>query len=189
MKNKTDAELVTNFMNGCKFSYEELIRRYEVKVKGIALKITGNLEDSEEIAQDTFINVYNKISHFRGESKFSSWLFRIASNNALIRRRRYKYDQLNTSIDTMQQFEVDKALFNHTESQETDVRAISNQQHNLIKSEVKKLPRHYRECFTLREIQGLDYPEIKKTTGICENTIKTRTHRAKLMLRKKLACA
>ena len=95
-----DNDLIDNFRKGCTASYEELITRYETKVHNLAMRLTRNSEDAEEVLQDVFVTVYRKIDGFEGKAKFSSWLYRITANAAFMKLRKRKQDQ-GDSLDYM----------------------------------------------------------------------------------------
>src|SRR5262249_17257157 len=88
IKDLEDEKLIINFTKGCQLSYEELIRRYETKVHNLAMRLTRNAEDAEEVLQDVFVTVYRKIEGFEGKAKFSSWLYRITVNAAFMKLRK-----------------------------------------------------------------------------------------------------
>lgn len=181
-----DLELIARFTKGCAFSYEELIKRYETKVHSLALRLTKNSEDAEEVLQDVFITVYRKIEGFEGKAKFSSWLYRITVNAAFMKLRKHKNEQ-NVSLDEMLPHIQNKAIFekNHYGAC-SDALAVNNQIRESLEGAISKLPDDYRAVFVLRDIDGLANKEVSEILGLSIPAVKSRLHRSRLMLRKRL---
>src|SRR5690349_19390693 len=92
-RKKSDLELIEEFRKGHQYSFEELINRYSGKVFSLALRLARSQEDAEEVLQDVFVTVYRKIGGFEGKSSFSSWLYRVTVNAALMKLRKKKQDR------------------------------------------------------------------------------------------------
>ena len=185
----TDADdllLIDKFTKGCSSSFEELISRYETKVHNLAMRLTRNSEDAEEVLQDVFMTVYRKIEGFEGKAKFSSWLYRITVNAAFMKLRKRR--QNNTvSFDDMLPNLQNKAITDQAAfGARGDSRAINNEIRQFLEQAISKLPEEYRAVFVLRDIDGLSNKEVGEILGLSIPAVKSRLHRSRLMLRKKL---
>ncbi len=188
MKDKklTDVEVVNQFKAGDALAFEEIIARYESKVMSLALRFTRNQEDAEEVMQDVFTTVYRKIDGFRGQSAFSSWLYRIVVNAAFMKLRKRKQSQ-TVSIDDLspaiKQYCIDRETFSGTYSQNV---AVSHEMQAVIQNAVNRLPDQYRAVFVLRDVDGLSNQETGEILNLSIPAVKSRLHRSRIMLRKKL---
>jgi len=181
-----DNTLIERFRGGCALSYEELITRYETKVHNLAMRLTRNAEDAEEVLQDVFVTVYRKIEGFEGKAKFSSWLYRITVNAAFMKLRKRKQDQ-SVSLDDMQPHMQNKVLAQKTGFNIlSDARAVSNEIRLALEGAINKLPDDYRAVFILRDIDGLSNKEVGEILSLSIPAVKSRLHRSRLMLRKRL---
>jgi RNA polymerase sigma-70 factor (ECF subfamily) len=186
LKDLDDTVLIERFMKGCAFSYEELITRYETKVHNLAMRLTRNAEDAEEVLQDVFVTVYRKIEGFEGKAKFSSWLYRITVNAAFMKLRKRKQDQ-SVSLDDMLPHLQNKAITQKNAfGAHSDSLALNNEIRMALEGAIQKLPDDYRAVFVLRDIDGLSNKEVGEILGLSIPAVKSRLHRSRLMLRKRL---
>jgi len=181
----SDGELVAAFQRGDCSAYEELVSRYLEKVYNLSWRITRLPEDAEEILQEVFISVFSKIREFQGKSAFSSWLYRITVNTAFMKlRKRKKHLALSLEeavIGEQQSWAAQR-------SDLCDVNYISSR-HELravLQQAIGRLPDEYRTIFVLRDIDGLSNQEVGDIMGLSVPAIKSRLHRSRLILRKKL---
>lgn len=181
-----DEELVKNLAaSGDQVSFNELINRYSEKVHNLALRITRSPEDTEEVMQDVFVTVYNKVDKFEGKSAFSSWLYRITVNTAFMKLRKRR-QQAAVSLE-----DVNPGIRNNwigNRSEHADVNFISSK-HELravLELAISRLPEEYRTIFLLRDVDGLSNQEVGEILNITVPAVKSRLHRSRLMLRKKL---
>jgi RNA polymerase sigma-70 factor (ECF subfamily) len=182
----TDLELIAKFQKGCTFSFETIVSRYETKVHNLAMRLTRNPEDAEEVLQDVFVTVYRKISGFEGKAKFSSWLYRITVNAAFMKLRKRKQDQ-SVSLDDMLPHLQNKAITQRNAfGARSDSLALNNEIKNALEGAIDKLPEEYRAVFILRDIDGLSNKEVGEILDLSIPAVKSRLHRSRLMLRKKL---
>ena len=182
---RTDIELVAALQNGEQAAFGELLTRYTEKVNNLAIRITRNQEDAEEILQDVFVTVYKKIDRFEGKSAFSSWLYRITVNTAFMKLRKRKQTQA-VSIDDVG--EAANESFTGKRSDTSDVNFISSR-HELraqLDQAIENLPEEYKAIFILRDVDGLSNQEVGEILNISVPAVKSRLHRSRLMLRKKL---
>ena len=181
-----DNDLIDNFRKGCTASYEELITRYETKVHNLAMRLTRNSEDAEEVLQDVFVTVYRKIDGFEGKAKFSSWLYRITVNAAFMKLRKRKQDQ-SVSLDDMLPHLQNKAISQKNAfGAHSDSLALNNEIRMALEGSIQKLPDDYRAVFVLRDIDGLSNKEVGEILNLSIPAVKSRLHRSRLMLRKRL---
>ena len=182
----TDNELIDKFTGGCTISFEQLISRYETKVHNLAMRLTRNPEDAEEVLQDVFVTVYRKISSFEGKAKFSSWLYRITVNASFMKLRKRKQDH-SVALDELLPHLHNKAVnLQLNYAAQSDSRAINNEIRGELEEAINKLPEEYRAVFVLRDIDGLSNKEVSEILTLSIPAVKSRLHRSRLMLRKRL---
>jgi RNA polymerase sigma-70 factor (ECF subfamily) len=189
MQQYTDEQLV-GFIRNQKDSEEAfsaLVSRYTNKAFGLCLRFTRNRADAEEALQETFINVYRKLDNFEGNSSFASWLFRVTVNTSLMKlrkRRQFSRVQLMNEMNSEQVtklFEVeDKANRTPDEQQ-----ALLRLKESLYKA-IESLPKEFRDVFVLKDVDGLSSHAVAKVLGISEPAVKSRLHRSRLLMRKKM---
>ena len=183
---KTDQELIADFQRGEQRSVEELISRYSNKVFSLASRLTRNAEDAEEVLQDVFITVHRKIGGFEGKSSFSSWLYRVTVNAAFMKLRKRKQDQTVPLEEIIQQAQVVQSL-KSPEHAYVDSLSIRNQMLEALEVAIRKLPDDYRPVFILRDVDGLTSREVSKILDLTVPAVKSRLHRSRLMLRRRLS--
>lgn len=187
MENKvTDKDLIKNFVQDNDVaSFSEIIRRYSDKVHNLAMRITRNNEDTEEIMQDVFIIVFTKVHKFEGKSAFSSWLYRVTTNTAFMKLRKRR---MQNTVSLEDNGIIDKNTWISSRSENIDVNYISSQHEMraLIESALEALPDEYRTIFLLRDVDGLSNQEVAEILKITVPAVKSRLHRSRIMLRKKL---
>lgn len=182
----TDKQLVAKIKKGSLEAYKEVIARYEVKAFNLALRYTRNKEDAEEVLQDVFITVFKKIKSFKGKSAFSSWLYRVTVNAAYMKLRKRKQDH------SIPMEELSPGMQNHYLEEEdkferyTDCETVNGELREMLELAIGKLPEEYRSVFVLRDVDGLSNKQVAKILDITIPAVKSRLHRSRLMLRKKL---
>ena len=183
-----EAELIQSVCDGEREAFYELIRPYERLVYVTAISILKNPADAEEVAQEAVLKAFSNLASFRAESKFSTWLVQIAYNEAKMKLRKAR-PHLYESIDERQQTEdgdywpKDFADWRPIPSELLEKDEIRQAVQNAINS----LSPIFREVVTLRDIQNLSIRETSTILGISEAAVKTRLHRARLLLRDSLA--
>lgn len=182
----TDVELVEKFRAGSIEAFEEIVERYEAKVFQLAMRFTRNQQDAEEVMQDVFTTIYKKIDGFQGKSAFSSWLYRIVVNAAFMKLRKRK--QSNTvSIEDLAPAVRQLCLERENMYLErSDSIASSREMRDVLQAAINRLPKQYRAVFVLRDVDGLSNQEVGEILGLSVPAVKSRLHRSRLMLRKKL---
>ena len=181
MTREQEAAVIQAVLDGDVNAYEALVKEYEKNVYNLALRMTGNSEDAADMAQEAFIKAYNSLTAFRGDSKFSVWLYRIVSNvclDFLRSRSRKQTFSLSTENDDGEEVELDIADETHSPEQLLD-RSLTR---DAVRRGLAALPPDHREILLLREIQGLSYEEIADVLGLEAGTVKSRIFRARKKL-------
>ncbi len=181
MTREQEAAVIQAVLDGDVNAYEALVKEYEKNVYNLALRMTGNSEDAADMAQEAFIKAYNSLTAFRGDSKFSVWLYRIVSNvclDFLRSRSRKQTVSLSTENDDGEDVELDIADETHSPEQLLD-RSLTR---DAVRRGLAALPPDHREILLLREIQGLSYEEIADVLGLEAGTVKSRIFRARKKL-------
>ena len=186
----SDTELVSLVTSGQREAFGELVSRYRSKVNSLALKITKNEIDAQEVVQDVFLNAFSKLESFKGTAAFSSWLYRVAANGALMllrSRRRDASDSWEEMQPRQESEATQRALSAPAEWSTQADRILERQQiMKVLHTELAEIPERYRTILMLREMDGLSNREIADVLGITVAAVKSRLHRARLTLRKRL---
>lgn len=184
---KSDKELVAEFKKGSLEAFEELVTRHETKVFNLAMRFTRNQEDAEEVLQDVFSTIYRKMDSFQGKSAFSSWLYRIVVNAAFMKLRKRK-QHTTISIEDLSPSSKQKYLDNHSLfGARSDTMALNRELREVLQQAINRLPEQYRAVFVLRDVDGLSNQEVGEILKLSIPAVKSRLHRSRLMLRKKLS--
>ena len=180
-----DSALVEAARGGDVQAFEALVERYRNRVYGLALRMTNSEDDAAEVLQDAFISAYRKLSEFRGESQFSSWLLRIAANHALMRLRHRKVTRaVESPLEDEPTFNERGTLLDQvSEFKDAESEAMDHELRRAIEEATGRLADEYRQVFVLKDLEGLSYEEIAEVTGDSVAAIKSRLHRARLSLR------
>ena len=181
MTREQEAMIVRKVLQGDVNAFEKLVTEYEKAVYAIAQRMTGNPEDAADMTQETFIKAYNSLSSFRGDSKFSVWLYRIANNvclDFLRSKNRRPTVSLSTEDDDGEETQLDIA----DESQSPELLLESSLTRDAVRRGLDSLPPDYKQILLLREIQGMSYEEIAAALGIESGTVKSRIFRARKRL-------
>ncbi len=176
----TDIELIAKAISGREDGFEELVRRYQRPITNYVFRMLNDYDASLDVTQEVFIKVYNSLSRYSSEYKFSTWLYRIAHNAAIdyIRRRSPNEQSIETeNKDGAYQLQIESP--NPTPEQERE----RSEWRTEIEAVVKCLPAVYRELILLRHAQDLSYDEIAEITNLPLGTVKNRLFRAREMMR------
>lgn len=185
-RSMTDDELVELTRAGEPAAFGELVRRYQNKVNSLALRITKSETDAQEVVQEVFLNAYAKIDSFKGTAAFSSWLYRVAANGALMllrSRKKDAYELWENGVFRSEQIVGQPAEWSVLADQMMERKQLAQ----LLEQEFAALPDRYRKILSLRELEGLSNREISSSLGLSVAAVKSRLHRARLMLRKRLS--
>ena len=186
-----DRELVERAQRGDGAAFAELVARHQRQLYRLALRMTGSEADAQEVLQEAFLNAYQKLPLFRGEAQFSSWLYRIAANSALMRLRRKRRAPDALAEQPLEltgpRFSAEGSLEPASDwSQRADERMMSSQLGSAINKAVEQLPDDYRTVFLLKDVDGLSNEDIAQALELTVPAVKSRLHRARLALREKL---
>jgi len=182
----TDRSLIQLVKKGCLDSFEELVKRYESKVYNLAFGFTRDHQDAEEVLQDVFLTLHRKVKTFQGKSAFSSWLYRITVNAAFMKLRKRKQNHSVPVEEITSAMEVDWIEREDIKTKSGDLHAIQHELHNTLFSAINRLPNEYRAVYMLRDVDGLSNKEVSEILNLSIPAVKSRLHRSRLMLRKKL---
>ncbi len=174
--------LVERAKQGDKAALSQLVHKYSERVYNLALRILRNREDAEDVLQETFLTVIEKIHTFDGRSSFFTWVYRIATNASLMRLRKKKvvFQQLNDNPDFQES--VESRVFIDW-SQDPSVNVYDEEVKKKIDEAINKLSDIYRGVFILRDIEGLSIKETSEILQITEENVKIRLRRARQFLR------
>ncbi|MFB3890432.1 MAG: sigma-70 family RNA polymerase sigma factor [Phycisphaerae bacterium] len=187
-----DAALVERCRKGDLRAFEALVAKYQDRVYNMVLRMVGRAADAEELAQETFLKALEKIGQFRGASGFYTWLFRIAANLAISLRRRngrVRFGPL-TAVDDNGDGGAGEAATAAVASRRNpgpEAAAMSSETNRRVTQAIEELDDEYRVVVVLRDIEDMDYAQIAGVLDLPVGTIKSRLHRARCMLKDKLA--
>src|SRR5215813_4100040 len=178
--------LVQRAKSGDVEAFEELVRRYDRNVFRIAQHITQNREDAEDVVQDAFLKAYNNLGQFQGQSKFYTWLVRIAVNEALMKLRRRRPERM-VSLDEDVKTE-DDSLPREVADWSPNPEQLYNQEElrEILSRTIQGLPPTFRTVFVLRDVEGLSTEETAEALELSVPAVKSRLLRARLQLRERL---
>lgn len=176
-----DDQLIEQTLEGNRDAFGELVTKYQVRLYNTMIQVVGNREDAYDVTQDAFMQAYLRLDTFRQSSKFYTWLYRIAFNAAIGMRRRYRMYRASESIqqDMNDQF-VDR-------ERRPDEKLISEENINVVREVVNGLEDDFRSVVVLRELEEFSYEEIAEILDIPIGTVRSRLHRARIMIRDQLS--
>jgi RNA polymerase sigma-70 factor (ECF subfamily) len=178
--------LVQSAKNGDVQAFEELVRRYDRNVFRIAQHITHNREDAEDVVQDAFLKAYENLNQFQGQSKFYTWLVRIAVNEALMKLRRLKPGR-TVSLDEDVKTEEDSLPREVADWSPNPEQQYSQAElKDILTRTIQGLPMSFRTVFVLRDVEGLSTEETAEALELSVPAVKSRLLRARLQLRERL---
>lgn len=181
MTREQEEKIIARVLGGDTDAFEALVTEYEKNVYHLALKMTGNTEDAADLSQEAFIKAFHSLSSFRGDSKFSVWLYRIVSNVCLdFLRRRSRRQTVSLSMEDEDGEEAQLDI--PDERQAPELLLEKSMTREAVRRGLAQLPPEPRQILLLREIQGLSYEEIASVLGIESGTVKSRIFRARKKL-------
>jgi RNA polymerase sigma-70 factor (ECF subfamily) len=181
-----EGALVARAKAGDTTAFSELVRHYDRRVFRMAKQITQNDDDTEDVLQETFLKAYTHLNDFQGNSKFYTWLVRIAVNEALMKLRKRRSDRtspLDEPIDTGED-EVVREIAVWVDNPESQY--SREEMHQILDEAVQSLKPAYRTVFILRDIEELSIEETAEALNLSISAVKSRLLRARLQLREKL---
>jgi len=182
----SDETLAAQAAAGDDHAFETIVERYQGRVYRLACRLTSDTE-APDVLQDTFLQVYRHLPEFRGESRLGTWIYRVATNVSLMRRRASarrptesleaflpRFDEQGTHADTPERLTVASAV---------EARLDRETLARHARAAVARLPDLYREAFVLRDLEELPTAEVAAALGVTPATVRQRVHRARLMVR------
>ncbi len=187
-----DEELIGLFNNtNDENAFEEIVNRYENKIYGLAFRITRDHHSAEEILQEVFLTLLKRVDTFRGESKFSSWLYRVTVNASYMYLRTDKKYESDMSLEDYTPYDEKGSLASKIISRDwtsrPDEALFNKEAMEKVEAAVYELSEPYRVVFHLRDIEGLSNEETAEVLGLSVPAVKSRLHRARLFLRDRLS--
>jgi len=188
-KVEREEALVRDLKKGDLQAFDEFVERYQKKIYALAFNMTRNPMDAQDVVQEVLLTIFRKIDTFQGKSAFSSWIYRITLN-AVYMKLRSKKKQQTVSLDDM------LPNFNHSGyhqekirdwSQNSESLLFSNETREIIQNAVNLLPEKEKVVFILRDVEELSTEKVGEVLDLTVPAVKSRLHRARLFLRKKLA--
>ena len=181
-----ESSLVAQAKAGDQAAFSELVTQYERKIYRLAKNITRNDEDAEDVLQDAFLKAYTHLDNFKGDSKFYTWIVRIAVNEALMRLRKRKTDR-NVPLDEPVELGEETVAREIAVWEDNPEQRYSKEEWRaILDSAVDDLKPDFRTVFVLRDIEELSTEETAETLGISVPAVKSRLLRARLALRETL---
>ncbi|MBI5961053.1 MAG: sigma-70 family RNA polymerase sigma factor [Chloroflexi bacterium] len=187
MVSSSDAELAARLQAGDQAAYAQFVDEHSGHVYRLALRMMGNEADAEDVLQETFLSAFKSIDRFEARSSLSTWLYRIASNAALMRLRRYEPDQVSVD-EPVERDDGDllpRQFFDFCCLPEEDL--LRDEARAEMDRAVDELPATLRSVFILRDIEGLSTDETANTLNLSVSAVKSRLMRARLKLRERLS--
>jgi RNA polymerase sigma-70 factor, ECF subfamily len=182
-QSNSDEDIVARVVAGDIASFEILMRRHNTRLYRIGRAILRNEADAEDLMQEAYIRAYQNLSKFEGRAKFSTWLSRIAVNEALARKRSLaRREEIEPMVDP----QSERAKNFPERGASPEQQASAGEMRGLLEEAIDSLPEQYRTVIMLRDIQEMETTETAEALDISEQNVKTRLHRARALLRKRL---
>lgn len=181
----SESELIARATQGDRSAQAEIVNQHERMVYNLALRLVGNEEDAENILQETFLKVLESLSTFKGNSQLSTWIYRIATNFALMHLRSKKKTFVSIDeypLDEMQNFES----FYQKNEEDPLKNVINSELREHLSEAIEQLPPKFKTVFVLKDIEGLSLKEISSMLSMSLPAVKSNLHRARVFLRNKL---
>jgi RNA polymerase sigma-70 factor (ECF subfamily) len=177
----SDAEAIQQVLDGNTAMFELLMRRYNERVYRAARSIVRDEQEAEDVMQQAYVNAFTHLRQFNGSARFSTWLTKIAINEALARvRRRSRYETFDDDLSNVEPF------MSSNPAQSPERQAFAGELRGLLEWAIDALPDGMREVFVLREVEGLSTSEVAECLGVSDDVVKTRLSRGRAMLRRLL---
>ncbi len=182
----SDLELVELSKNGNRVAFRKLVEMHKRSVYYLAFDLTGNREDAEDVSQEVFVKVFRSLDKFRGESKFSTWIYRITVNTCFSLKSKKSYTEMSTKENIEEIVDQSEHKNNHSFANPERV-VESGFIRNSIEKALEKLSKKEKTVFVLRNYNELSFDEIRKVLNIKSSTVRSLNFRALKKLRKELA--
>jgi RNA polymerase sigma-70 factor, ECF subfamily len=184
----SDRALVARLKAGDEAAFEEVLKRYELKVFNLTRGMLRHDDDAQDALQETFLSVYKNIGRFKGDSSLSTWIYRIAVNSALMKKRKGKREEKKVTIDEyMPEFDDTghRVAVVPDWHPAVDQMLLNKELGAMLRQWIAELPSDYRTVFLLRDQEELGNDEVAAILGLSVAAVKSRLHRARLYLRER----
>jgi RNA polymerase sigma-70 factor, ECF subfamily len=178
-----DEEAISRILAGETGLFEIIMRRYNQRLYRVTRAILRDDREAEDVIQDAYVSAYQHLDQFAGKAAFSTWLTRIAVNEALARKRRRGRLE---GLEIVQTREESMATSGSSSIIDPESRAAQLQVRQLLEEAIESLPEDYRTIIIMRDVEEMDVAETAASLGVSESVVKTRLHRARAALRKEL---
>ena len=178
----SESELIHKAQNGDVAAFEQLVESYQQPVYNLALRMFGNVEDAADIAQEALVKVYLNLAKFKGDSKFSTWIYRVTTNTCLDeikKRKKLKTYSLSENLET-DEGEISRDFEDQSANIEENFER--KQRDKIINDAILKLSKNHQTVIIMRDINQLPYDEIAAALKCSEGTVKSRINRARAAL-------
>jgi RNA polymerase sigma-70 factor (ECF subfamily) len=181
----TDQELVSRTIGGDGTAFASIVERYQDRLHNAIFRLVGSAEDARDLLQDSFLKAYENLEGFRGGSSLYTWLFRIAVNTALSHRRKRKWTHVGLG-PTSDDDSAPESGWADPDAPDPADPIMAAETEAAVQQALDGLDEEHRTVVVLRDIQHCDYHEMAGILGVPSGTVKSRLHRARLMLRDRL---
>lgn len=183
----TDEDLVARAAAGDEAAFEALVERHQHRAYGLARRLVGSDSDAQDVLQEAFLSVHRKLGSFRGDSRFSTWLYRIVTNAALMHLRARARRPLEPLDSFLPRFDGSGGHVGEPADIEAAAHAAERLDRQALAEKAQaglaRLPEIYRAAFVLRDLEELPTAEVAELLGVGADAVRQRVHRARLMLR------
>ena len=180
-----DVAAINRCLAGDADAFGDLVTRYQDRLFGTLVHMLGSFEDARDVGQDAFVLAFQKLDTFRGDSAFYSWLFRIAYNTAISRRRKDRRSANQASLD-MAREQTGAEPQDNRPTADPSFSLQSEERQTIVRQALDELAEEYRTVLVLKEMEGLRYDEIAEIVDCPIGTVRSRIHRARHEMREKL---
>jgi RNA polymerase sigma-70 factor (ECF subfamily) len=186
-EDRTEALFIARLVARDESAFNELVLTYERRVYGLVFRMLGRRDEAEDLAQEVFVQVFKAIDQFRGESKLSTWIYRIAVNlcknrtKYLSRRHAGEQDDIDAMAERVPMSAARAATVGDVSRPDELVEGM--QLEDIVKRAIQKLDPEFREALVLADVEDMPYEEIAQITGVPVGTVKSRIHRARAQLK------
>ncbi len=185
-----DKELVRRFLEGDRKAFEELVIRHQDRVYAFSFRLLGSASLAEEAAQEVLVKVFKNLHRFRGESKFTTWLYRVTLNHCrnVQAYRARRHDKRHDSLDATSEDDEGGTRRRELADDKPDAEdeLLHGEQLSIMREELARLDPIWKEILLLRDVEGLSYDEIGSMLELAPGTVKSRIHRARGELKNRL---
>ena len=168
-------------------AFEQFVDRFGDRIYGFGLRVCGEREDARDVFQETLLQAYQKLGNLKHPKALKSWLYRVASNACLMKRRKGRYEPTKElSLDELMAKAQGPAVEIPDPGELPDEQASQGQLRRLLREAIAELPTHYRLVLILRDMEQLSTREVAEALDLAETAVKMRLHRARLMVRESM---